>query len=54
MVDGEFIMTLPVALEDEPVIVSPTVNVHVEFAMVNAGATGVVPIAVDSNTPCNL
>ena len=42
------------APEELPVIISPTVNVPVGLVIVNAGATGAVPIAVDSYTACNL
>ena len=52
--DGELTITLPVAAEAEPVITSPTVNIPVAVVVltVSVGATGVVPIAVDSNTAC--
>jgi len=53
VVDGEFIITLPVAPVEVPVITSPTVNVPVELEIVKVGVSGVVAIAVDSYTACN-
>ena len=54
MVVGECKITLPVAPEELPVIISPTVNVPVAFESVSVGVTGKVPIAADSYTACIL